>query len=313
MKDKSKISAKRWIYLAGLLDGDGHISITAHPHEGNYINYDVVFGVTTTHRPTAKWLISVFGGKFCKTEDRRPNRKTRYFWYVSTAKHQVSLLENVKDYLKLKNKQAEIVLRFLNLGGRSFQDTKVRKRAFEEVSFLNDFYVPIVKTQKIAANKNMLTKADYQYLAGLIDAEGCISLYENKRSFDPKIQLANTDMRVFDFVLDLFGGSVSESKREHRILGNFNLPTQYLEKTLLATIPYLITKKEQAVLLLTWFRKRNILSDDETREYIKKFRILNHRGTAPTTNTANDFKESKIESDLHGDAQNDQPVMAETN
>ena len=60
-------------------------------------------------------------------------------------------------------------------------------------------------------------------MAGILDAEGCLSLYESRRSFDPKIQVPNTDMRVFDFFLDRFGGSISTSKREHRELGNWVL------------------------------------------------------------------------------------------
>jgi hypothetical protein len=277
VKDKTKISSKRWNHLAGLLDGDGSLGIHPHPHEQNYINYDVTVDVATTHLPTVKWLKKVFGGQFYTTLDKRPNRKPNHHWYVSTSEHQLSILKMVSPLLKLKRVQGETIIKFLELGGKTFQNPDARKELADYVSFRNAFFMPIYRAHK-DVDTAVADKADYQYLAGILDAEGTISLYESKRSFDPKIQLSNTDMRVFDFLLERFGGSVSSSKREHRELGVWVLPTRFLENTLLAILPYLVTKREQAVLLLDWFRNRKNLSDDETREIIKKFRVLNLRG-----------------------------------
>lgn len=287
MRNKNKIKSKRWNYLAGLIDGDGHISIQAHEHQSNYTNYDTILGVTTTHKPTAKWLVDVFGGKFTTTKDKRPNRKIRYFWYCSSALHQLSILENIKDKLILKKDQANLLIQFLNLGGKRFQNPEVRKEIFKNMKDLNSFYIPVFQKNKCMPSGQVPTKDFYQYLAGLLDAEGCISLYENKRSFDPRIYISNTDMRTFCDALNYFGGTVSSYKRKNRALGTWSMPTKYLEKTLLAAIPYMVTKREQAIILLTWLRKRNILSDDESRIYVYKFRLLNQRGLAPTTNTAN--------------------------
>lgn len=277
LKDKTKISPEKWNYLAGLIDGDGSLGISAHPHESNYINYDTTVAVGLTHLPTIKWLKKTFGGQFYTTQDRRPNRKPSHHWYVSTSDHQLSILKMVTPSLKLKQRQGETIITFLELGGRTFQDPIARKELADYVSARNEYFEPVYRTYKEVAEVKA-DKADYQYLAGLLDAEGCLSLYEAKRSFDPKIQLPNTDMRVFDFVLDRFGGSVSSSKREHRECGNWVLPTRFLEKTLLAILPYMVTKREQAGILLEWFRNRKNLSDDETRNIIQKFRVLNHRG-----------------------------------
>jgi hypothetical protein len=277
LKDKTKISLKRWNHLAGLIDGDGSLGVHPHPHKQNYINYDVTLEIGSTHLPTVKWLKKVFGGKFYTTQDKRPNRKPNHHWYVSTSKHQLSILKMVTPSLKLKQKQGLAIIKFLELGGRSYHNQVARKELADYVSSRNEFFVPVLRTHKDVDDVSA-TKADYQYLAGILDAEGCVSLYESKRSFDPKIQLPNTDMRVFDFILDKFGGSVSSSKRGHRELGNWVLPTRFLENTLLAILPYLVTKREQALLLLEWLRNRKNLSDDETYEVIKKFRVLNLRG-----------------------------------
>jgi hypothetical protein len=277
LKDKTKISPKKWNYLAGLIDGDGSLGIGAHPHESNYINYDVTVAVGLTHLPTIEWLKKTFGGQFYTTQDKRPNRKPNHHWYVSNSDHQLNVLKMVSPLLKLKKIQGESIITFLELGGRKFQDPIARKELADYVSTRNEYFEPVYRTHK-EGEEATADKEDYQYLAGLLDAEGCLSLYESKRSFDPKIQLPNTDMRVFDFVLDRFGGSVSSSKREHRELGNWVLPTRFLESTLLAILPYMVTKREQAGILLNWFRNRNKLSDDETRKIIQKFRVLNHRG-----------------------------------
>lgn len=301
MKDKTKISPKRWNYLAGLIDGDGSLGINAHPHGSNYINYDVTVAVGLTHLPTIKWLKKTFGGQFYTTQDTRPNRKPNHHWYVSNSEHQLSILKMVSPLLKLKKVQGENIITFLELGGRNFQDPVARKELADYVSARNAYFDPVYRTHR-EIKESTADKEDYQYFAGLLDAEGCLSLYESKRSFDPKIQLPNTDMRVFDFVLDRFGGSVSSSKREHRELGNWVLPVRFLEQTLLAILPYMVTKREQSLLLLDWFRNRKNLSDDETRNIIQKFRILNHRGLSLTTNTATCPENGQmIESDLMGD------------
>ena len=277
MKDKAKIAPKRWNHLAGLLDGDGSLGIHPHPHKENYINYDVTLEASTTHLPTVKRLKEVFGGQFYTTQDKRPNRKPNHHWYVSTSEHQLSILKQVTPLLKLKQAQGETLIEFLELGGKKYQNPEARKKLADYVAQRNDFFMPVYRTHKDVVTAQA-DKDDYQYLAGILDAEGTVSLYESKRSFDPKIQLANTDMRVFDFVLDRFGGSVSSARREHREQGNWVLPTKFLENTLLAILPYMVTKHEQVLLLLEWFRNRKSLSDDETREVIKKFRVLNHRG-----------------------------------
>ena len=308
LRNKSKISVKRWNYLAGLIDGDGSLGIHPHPHEQNYINYDVTLEVASTHLPTMKRLKQIFGGQFYTTQDKRPNRKPNHHWYVSTSEHQLSILEKVTPLLKLKRVQGETLIQFLSLGGRSFHDQNARKELADYVSYRNEFFVPVYRTHKYV-DEVRADKADYQYFTGLVDAEGTISLYESKRSFDPKIQLPNTDMRVFDFLLDRFGGSVSSSRREHRELGNWVLPTRFLDSTLLNILPYLVTKREQAKLLLEWSRNRKNLSDEETRDIISKFRVLNHRGSV-TTNTATCPENGQmIESDLAGDRECDSAVM----
>ena len=277
MRDKAKISPKKWNYLAGLMDGDGTLGIYPHPHEQNYVNYDSVLKVGLTHLPTVKWLKKTFGGQFYTTQDKRPNRKPNHQWYVSTSKHQLSILKMVTPLLKLKQAQGETIIKFLELGGRGHRNPCARKELSDYSSYRNEFFEPVYR-KHIDVEKVVADKSDYQYLAGILDAEGTISLYESRRSFDPKIQLPNTDMRVFDFLLEKFGGSVSSSRREHRELGNWVLPVRFLENTLLSVLPYLVTKREQALILLDWFRNRKNLSDEETRETIKKFRVLNHRG-----------------------------------
>src|SRR6266581_4486701 len=127
MQDKLRIKDKRWIYLAGYLDGDGSIYIGSHPHKSNYINYDTGLSVSSTFRPTAVWLKRTFGGQITETQDKRPNRKIGYIWYASNSKHQLDILFKLTPHLKLKKRQAELLTEFLNLGGREFQDPEIRR------------------------------------------------------------------------------------------------------------------------------------------------------------------------------------------
>ena len=141
MKDKTKISTE-WNYLAGMVDGDGSLVISAHPHKENYINYDTAVNVGLTHLPTIKWLQETFGGQFYTTQDKRPNRKTQSPLVCEHSRSPVVDLKMISPRLRLKREQGEALIEFVGLGGRYFQDPQVRKdladfvAARNEISFL---------------------------------------------------------------------------------------------------------------------------------------------------------------------------------
>jgi hypothetical protein len=101
--------------------------------------------------------------------------------------------------------------------------------------------------------------SNWSYLAGLFDGEGTVSIGASKNSngtvvFQLHTKIANTDLRLMQWLIKTFGGtySVSSSKKHKK---NYRLqytwhPTgkanrkEFLENI----IPYLVIKKEQALI-----------------------------------------------------------------
>lgn len=153
-------------------------------------------------------------------------------------------------------------------------------------------------------------------LAMCIDCEGCISIcHGNSVSYPAgsngrysmEISVRNTDRRLMDWLISNFGGRYQSTdqkadwKVSHlwRVTGRANR-----EKILLGILPYLILKKEQALLALDFIRIPKFERQPERRhELMLACKKLNTRGRpAPTTNTLDNPESGlKIESDLASD------------
>lgn len=114
--------------------------------------------------------------------------------------------------------------------------------------------------------------AQLAYLAGIIDGEGTISIcdkrvmkrksqgirktnkvYRARINFSTSVSVANTDPRIIDWLIQNFGGSMSHSKRQEE---NWRPKITWIMKTtemvniLTQIVPYLVLKKEQAILMI---------------------------------------------------------------
>jgi hypothetical protein len=86
-----------------------------------------------------------------------------------------------------------------------------------------------------------------EYLAGLVDGEGCIRLHpSNKgkyRKYYPRLQVTNTYKPILDMLVDQYGGAVHSDTKSRKE----NWKARELLNQLL---PYLIIKKEKAIEVL---------------------------------------------------------------
>lgn len=98
-------------------------------------------------------------------------------------------------------------------------------------------------------------------MAGLIDGEGCLSISKQNRkdrknpTFRTSITVSNTDRRLVDIFHEYFGGVIYETKDNRISKGWANSFTWHCSIGnsaifLKAIIPYLIAKKQQAILIL---------------------------------------------------------------
>lgn len=306
---RNNIKSKRWAYLAGLLDGDGSICLTEY-ESPIQVHFFFMVKVVSTKRSQINWLVQQFGGQLGKYEDKRENNNPSYTWLVK-GKHSISVLEGVIPYLVLKQKVAKIGLEYVSLPEK-LSDPSLRSKYAKKMCFLNQYFEPSFDRpfSPLLLKPSVLPKEKLAYAAGLLDAEGTFSV-PTKTAQSPQIQLSSTDQRMLDWMYYTFGGIVFSSKKknvEHRDAGLWRYSggrsqkPEYLsavkkskELFLLSVLPYMVQKREQAILSLA------LLRGDKSPQYCyEQMKKLNVVGTL-TTNTRNTSSEVKIESDPYGD------------
>jgi hypothetical protein len=122
----------------------------------------------------------------------------------------------------------------------------------------------------MAWKKILLSDAEAAYIAGFIDGEGSIILsrhwIKNSNSFyyNLRIQIPNTNLEVLRWIKRKVGYGSIQPLRQYRYAGQFNTQKQRFQFTLYrkagcglleAILPYLIVKKQVALLALEFAQK----------------------------------------------------------
>lgn len=111
-----------------------------------------------------------------------------------------------------------------------------------------------------------LTEGDAAYIAGLLDGEGCIRIYERaeegRDGHITKLTISNTDRKVIDWLTETVGmGDVYEEKadngRNKPILRWVVNSREDLWKLIVAVEDHLRIKREEAMLLKAFIRARH--------------------------------------------------------
>ena len=133
-------------YLAGLVDGEGSISIK---YNKKTKVYSATIAVGMTQKEGLDLLVETFGGKL--REDLTSNRKsTMYRWQLTSKPDVTRVLEALLPYLRVKKELAVKVLRFYSegifqKGGRgttSVQEQERREELYHTVKKLNNVRAP---------------------------------------------------------------------------------------------------------------------------------------------------------------------------
>jgi len=140
-----KISKLQSAYLAGLVDGEGYIGILRAKRGNKKLwssKKEFVFKpavkVAMTHKDIVIWLYESFGGTF-ETRKAHHNARESYCWAIRNMKV-VEFIKKIYPYLKVKKRQAEIILRFPNgNAGYQLDDSTYQKRIelYDKIRALN--------------------------------------------------------------------------------------------------------------------------------------------------------------------------------
>lgn len=129
------------------------------------------------------------------------------------------------------------------------------------------------------------------YFAGLFDGEGCISINKTKGSknkpysrpgFQLRVSVTNTNFDILYELQNHYGGKVySREKKNARTYGNWITVSNQCIKPLQLWLPFLIIKKEQALVALNFQSNRKTYKTDEEWQNdfnnYEKIRKLNAR------------------------------------
>lgn len=108
---------------------------------------------------------------------------------------------------------------------------------------------------------------DISYIAGLVDADGCIRLHpSNKgkyRKYYPRVQITNTCRELMDALVEQFGGAIHGPKRRTDGIRNstkdcwdWRITGDKCRQLLSNMIPFLFIKKEKAIKVLNQDNKQ---------------------------------------------------------
>lgn len=126
--------------------------------------------------------------------------------------------------------------------------------------------------------------------------------------FSIVMAVTNTDARLMVWLEKYFGGKAyynnksknPNSKPKHRwhVMGR-----EHQERILLGILPYLVLKREQALIALEFIRMNSEINPLKRQELYERMKPLNRRGKLVETNTTDSVEPvtEMIESDLVGD------------
>ena len=116
------LSETQKAYLAGIIDGEGCITVTKKrgPKSGRLgYCYRPVVHVANTHEGVLKTLHLWTGlGRVNKFDDARKNRKARFQWFIWSNQAKQIILA-IRPYLVIKTDQAKVFLKFVEVANHS--------------------------------------------------------------------------------------------------------------------------------------------------------------------------------------------------
>jgi hypothetical protein len=132
------LSETDYAYLAGLIDGEGTISIYLNSR-GYYITQ---VSITQVNEPLIRWLQEMFGGNVHNVKNNNPAKhQERWKWQITSTLMREHL-PRALPYLRLKKRHAEIAIQFLSgrcRGGNPITDPDLptQEELCEEIRELN--------------------------------------------------------------------------------------------------------------------------------------------------------------------------------
>lgn len=103
-----------YAYLAGIVDGEGTITITKHQqHLRPTFQFKPMIIVSNTNRPLIEYLCRSFGGSKIFSHRRRPGHRDQWCWRLMSLKAIEGVLDRILPHLIVKRPQALVAREYV--------------------------------------------------------------------------------------------------------------------------------------------------------------------------------------------------------
>ena len=247
-------------YMAGLIDGDGHIGMrsTAKGHIP-------LIQLHNSIKKMPEYLKKVFGGTLAYDRPKEEGNRIIWKWMLQGREGVRNCLHKLIPYLVLKKDSAYEVLEFLDrpVEGKNYYDSCKNLNSSRKTE---DF------SSKSIDRKNNENPFFWAYVAGIMDTDGSFSVERSVRKpakgnrqkkdlikYRPKILLTMVGEKAIRYILGNFEyGSFSVVRAKTALRGEAlrlsisarGEAIEFLKKC----IPYLQIKAIQAIKLITFCR-----------------------------------------------------------
>jgi len=267
-------------YLAGLLDGEGSLSLARRYHRDRSIEYSVRVAVYNCDRPVLEAVQKSWGGHLASVGPRHPEWRASHslIWTNSAA---AVVLRALVPHLRVKARHAATLLRFqahVNESARSRdpagrllpasqRERRIRARFHTQLRSMNrrgNLARSWGKTQTNSPVHN--ARISDEYLAGFVDAEGSLMIAKFRATspgnwyYRARASLDNVDGHVLREIQRTYGGIMFRQRRRKsgwRVVYKLVWTGDRTERLLHPILPHLRVKREQGELLLRFIQHRS--------------------------------------------------------
>lgn len=267
-------------YIAGLIDGDGHIGI----RKGKEENLPLI-QFHNSFKQVSVYLNKLFGGTVACDKPKRESDRSIWKWMLQGKEGCKNFLCKVSQFLVLKKDSANMMAEFLNNPIKEIDYYQIskdlnlnRKIGFYDIDNIN--------------RKASDCPYFWAYLAGIMDTDGSFSIERHIRKpgqnrqkndlvkFRPKIILTMVSEKSIKYILsNCEYGGISIVKANTALRGSafrFSIQSRsHAIEFLKRCIPFLQIKAIQAIKILNFCRNYNPTNGlarvpEEEKEYREK-------------------------------------------
>lgn len=217
---KHKLTEK---YIAGMIDGDGTITITRDTHgRASGYNGNIILSLDQCDPSVILLLYTKYGGTYeLKQVGSKQNSRNRHRWVMSGPRA-IQMIDAIFPHLILKKKRADLAKRYWELKNSNETTHAEIDAIFKENKKLQEL-------DQLSFEEQDHSKLNDEYIAGLFDAEGCVDVYPHSfaltlvQKMRPEILHAIVKYYQMGYVYDNIYWRIG-TMSDIRVIGNKMLP-----------------------------------------------------------------------------------------